>query len=291
MDTAKCKAFITAAETGSLTKAAEILNYTPSGVSQLITAFENELGVKLLSRTKKGVAATSNGEKIIPYLRDYVQQENSVFQLASEMNGLVVGSVSIATYASIGMCWLPQIIADFQRDYPNIKIKVIEGSHSDQSHLLDNKQADIAFFSYKPQMKYDWIPVKEDRMIAILPENHPYAGKDKFPIKQCENEHLIFPCLGQDDDVLTLFDELGVNVDVEYATSETSSSLAMVENGLGMSVMNELITTKWPWKVAKVPLDPPRSITLGIAIPSLKHAAPAVGRFVQYAVKWFEANI
>ena len=51
METARCKAFLYAAETGSITKAAEELSYTPSGVSQLIQAFENEIGAQLLHKT------------------------------------------------------------------------------------------------------------------------------------------------------------------------------------------------------------------------------------------------
>ena len=55
MESARCKAFMYAADTGSFTKAAERLNYTPSGVSQLVGALENETGLTLLRRTRKGV--------------------------------------------------------------------------------------------------------------------------------------------------------------------------------------------------------------------------------------------
>ncbi len=52
---------------------------------------------------------------------------------------------------------------------------------------------------------------------------------------------------------------------------------------MGMSIMNELITKRWECDVAKLPLDPPQQITLGIAIPSLKNSPPAVKRFVKFA--------
>lgn len=55
METSRCKAFTAAAETGSFSKAAELLSYTPSGVSQLVTALEADLGFALLRRTNKGV--------------------------------------------------------------------------------------------------------------------------------------------------------------------------------------------------------------------------------------------
>ena len=59
MESARCKAFVTAAETGSFSKAGEVLGYTPSGVSQLVTSLERELGLPLLGRNRKGVTRRS----------------------------------------------------------------------------------------------------------------------------------------------------------------------------------------------------------------------------------------
>lgn len=64
----------------------------------------------------------------------------------------------------------------------------------------------------------------------------------------------------------------------------------MIENGLGMSVMNELITRSWQSDVVKLPLEPPQHITLGIAVPNLDGAAPAVKKFVEYAVRLLTRN-
>ena len=58
METARCRAFLAAAETGSFSRAAEMLRYTPSGVNQLVTALEKEIGFSLFSRSTKGVALT-----------------------------------------------------------------------------------------------------------------------------------------------------------------------------------------------------------------------------------------
>lgn len=71
METARCRAFMVSAEAGSFTRAAEQLNYTPSGVSQLVTAFENELGFALLRRTKRGVSLTESGKLIMPAVREF----------------------------------------------------------------------------------------------------------------------------------------------------------------------------------------------------------------------------
>ena len=118
MESARCKAFMYAADTGSFTKAAERLNYTPSGVSQLVGALENETGLTLLRRTRKGVTLTPDGEILLPAVREFLEKENRIYELAAEVKGLLVGSVTIAAYSSISTHWLPEVIRDFEQDYP-----------------------------------------------------------------------------------------------------------------------------------------------------------------------------
>ena len=88
METSRCKAFLTAAESGSFTKAAEILSYSPSGVSQLVTALEKELGFSLFVRQKKGVSLTPSGERILPAVREFLYHEECIRQLARIYAGL-----------------------------------------------------------------------------------------------------------------------------------------------------------------------------------------------------------
>ena len=98
MDTSRYQAFLSAAETGSIKNAAEELGYTPSGVSQLIKALEEELGFTLLYRSKKGVSLTLEGRRLRPTIREILESENRLFQTASEMRGLSIGAINIAAY-------------------------------------------------------------------------------------------------------------------------------------------------------------------------------------------------
>ncbi|WP_110955448.1 LysR family transcriptional regulator [Anaerosinus massiliensis] len=283
MESARCKAFLAAVEAGSFSKAAEVLNYTPSGVSQLVSAFENELGFSLLRRNKKGVIPTENGEKLLPVVREFLLQENRIYQLAAEMNGLLIGSITIAAYSSIATHWLPSVIRKFQEDYPQIKIKLMEGIRQEVTKWLDEKIADVAFLSYKDPMPYDWLPLAEDQMLAVLPKTHPLAAESAYPLQNCEYERFIMPALGRDIDVVSLFENNNLNPSIQFSTLENFAAMAMIEQGLGMSIMNELITRNWQCDVVKLPLIPPQKITLGIALPSLENATPAVKRFIKFA--------
>ncbi len=285
MESARCKAFLAAVETGSFSKAAEILNYTPSGVSQLVSALENELGFSLLRRSKRGVTPTENGEKLLPTIREFLLQENRIYQFAAETNGLLIGNITIAAYSSIATHWLPSVVRDFQKDYPQIQIKLMEGIRQEVTKWLDEKIAEVAFLSYKDPMPYEWIPLAEDQMLAVLPKTHPLAAETSYPLQNCEHERFIMPALGRDTDVIALFQANKLNPNIQFSTLENFATMAMVEQGLGMSIMNELITRKWQCDVVMLPLSPPQHITLGIALSSLDTASPAVKQFVQYAVE------
>ena len=285
METARCRAFLAAAETGSFSKAAEALSYTPSGVNQLVTALEKELGFPVFRRNTKGVTLTENGEMLLPAVREFLRQEDRIFELSAEMNGLLIGSVTIAAYSSIATHWLSAVISAFQQDYPQIRIRLMEGIWQEVSKWLDDRAADIGFFSYQEGMPYEWIPLAEDPMLALLPKDHPLAGAEAYPLKECANDRFIMPAVGCDDDVTALFAKNGIVPNVQFTTLESFSVMSMVEQGLGMSVMNQLITEKRICDVVKLPLDPPSQITLGIALHSKADISPEVRMFLKYAVR------
>ena len=285
MESARCKAFIFSVEMGSFSRAGEALGYTPSGVSQLVGALESEFGFPLLHRSSKGVTPTAAGQKLLPAVRGFIQQEERMLQLAADIKGLDVGEITIASYYSISNHWLPKVIRAFEQDHPNIHIRLMEGIRKDVIRWLRDADADIGFMSSGDGLDFDWIPLAEDPMLAVLPRSHPAAKKDRFPVENFSKESFIMPAFGHDDDVAALFDKFHITPGIKFSTLESFAAMSMVESGLGISVMNELITRNWQCDVAMLPLDPPQSITLGLALPSLEQAAPAARRFAEYAVR------
>ena len=284
MESSRCKAFLAAAECGSLTRAAEKLNYTASGVSQLISAMESDFGFLLLKRTTRGVVLTAEGEKMLPAVRAFLSQENRMHELAANINGLDIGLINIAAYSSIATHWLPKVIADFKKKYPNININLMEGVRQEVLKWIEEGRADIGLLSGGDDIDYDWIPLADDPMIAVLPKDHPLADAKEFPLDRCEQEEFIMPAMGKDEDVMKMLNKYDIVPNIVYSTNESFSAWALIENGLGISITNELLMHGWDCDVAKIPVSPPEKITLGMILPSVKHASPAVKRFVKYAV-------
>lgn len=290
MDITKCKVFLKSVELGSFSKAASLLGYTVPGVSQLVNAFEEDMGFPLLTRSNKGVKPTDNALKIIPVLREILFQEENLYQINAEIKGLTAGTITIGAYSSVATHWLPVVIKGFQEIYPKIEIRLMEGIRQEIEGWLIEKRVDMAFYTYKEPMTYDWIPLAEDPMLAVLPKKHPLAGEEVYPIQNCQYEKFIMPALGRDDDVAEMLSRNGLTPNISFSTLENFAALAMIEQGMGMSIMNELITKKWQCDVVKLPLDPPQHIMFGIAVPSLKMSPPAVKKFVKYAEELLVCN-
>ena len=289
MESSRCKAFLASAEYGSFTKAAEHLHYTPSGVSQLVAALEDELGFVLFLRAKRGVTLTDAGERLLPAIRSFLTEEQRIEEIAAGINGLTLGEIRIASLSSISTHWLPRLIRFFRQDYPDIRIRLLEGVRGEVVDWLSERKADIGFLNYFEDLSaYHWIPLAKDRMLAILPKSHPLAQSKRYPVKRCSGEEFIMPSMGWDEDIIALFEKFGIQPDIRYTTAENYAAIAMVENEMGMSIMNELITLSFQADVVKLPLNPPQIIEMGMALPSLTQASPAVRKFVEYAERYLK---
>ena len=285
MESARCRAFLESAKCGSFKAAAEVMGYTPSAVSQLVAALEKELNLNLLIRSKKGVTLTAEGQRLIPIVRSYLAREKEMYELAAEMQGLSVGDLTIAAYPSVATTWLPEIVRTFQKDYPAIEFNIKEGVRQEIFHHLDQHEADMGFLAYAEPMNYEWIPLVDEDMIAVVPENHRFAPLDKYPAAELESDPFIMTSWGNDAEVLEIFKTNNVTPHVKYTTYDTPATLAMVRMGLGITICNELAAQYWTEHLVKLPLDPPVKVTFGIAYTSEEHMTAAAKKFLDYAVR------
>ena len=291
MDVLKCKAFVSSVDEGSFTAAGKLMGYTPSGISQLVSAMEAEFGFSLLTRKSNGVVLTREGESIYPIAVEYIEKEAEIYKAATELSGMYKGNVMIATFASIAAHTLPGIIKAFTDLHPSINIQIEETTKNRIEKMVASGKADLAFCSRLSNQSYEWIPFAEDRMVAVLPKDHPLASANAYPIKNCRKEDIIMPSEGDDADVRELFKRHGIVPNIRLTTLENYTAINMVEKGLGIAVMNDGITRYWQTDTVMLPIDPPSKLELGITLPDLESAAPAVKEFVTFAAERLRTHI
>lgn len=282
MDTEKCKIFLSVVETGSFSAAAAKRGYTPAGVSYTVDVIERELGVSLLNRTHGGVSLTRAGERMLPLIKDLVRASRRIEKQAEEMSDLMWGEVSIGSFPSIAMRFLPSLIGEFRKKYPDVTIRLKEGVHPDLSRMLAGGEVDFILCSRQPGLDYEWIPLRNDQMCCMIPYDHPLAQETAIAPIQLMGEDLIVPGNGQDPDVIALLERFYINANIKYTTVETDTAYAMMEQGLGVVVANELTLENRQPQGTKLYFDPPQHIEEGIYIQDLEGASPSARAFISY---------
>ena len=179
MDTEKCRALLAVLEAGSLSAAAEKLDYTPSGLSRMMAALEQELGFPLLSRSHNGVQPTRACRTLLPTLRELTHWSALLEAQAADIRGVETGTIAVGCVYGAYYGWLSRCIARFCEVYPGIEVQVLQGNSSQLTRAVSEHTADFCITSFR-EGDFDWIPLYADPMVAWLPPEHPLAGGRTF---------------------------------------------------------------------------------------------------------------
>ena len=287
---AKARALMSAVEMGSLKAAAEALGCTQSAVSHMIASLEKELGFRLLRRARSGVKLTDEGERLLPFVRALLSADEQLRQSAASIRGLDQGTVRIGAFTSVAVHWLPPVLKEFQRDYPNVEFKLLNGDYHDVNEWLSDGSVDIGFVALPCELPCETITLMEDRLLAILPRESRYASYPRFPLTECERESFISLLQSSDHDARRALEAAGVQPNVRFYTKDDYAIIAMVEQGLGMSIMPELLLKGRHDELLTLPLVPEAKRTIGIAFAAHSHPGPATRRFCDYVMRYVKTQ-
>ncbi|GGF68568.1 LysR family transcriptional regulator [Paenibacillus albidus] len=287
----KYEVFVKVVELGSLTKAAELLGFTQSGISHTLSALEAEFGFTLLIRNRSGVKLTMNGEQVLRPIREILQWNEQLKQEVAAIHGLEVGTLTVGTFTSVSVHWLPDMIKQFRREYPYIEFKLMEGGYLEIEQWIEAGVVDCGFLSLPTREKFEVIPLKKDRMLAIVAKEHPISSAPYFPLPQIAHEDFIIPKTGSDYDVRRVLEKAGIVPNIKFSAGDDYAIMAMVEKGLGMSILPELVLKRQNYNITMLELEERSFRSLGIAVNSIKHASPATRRFLKHVEQWLKVNI
>lgn len=278
----KYMSFVTTVEYGSFSKAAEILNYSQSGISRMIADLEREWKVTLLERNKGGVRLTSDGTKLLPYAKNLIAEYGKLQMQVDELNGLQSGLIRIGTFSSVATHWLPNIIKEFQKDYPNIDYELLLGDYTEIEEWILEGRVDCGFLRLPTHPDFETIFLEQDRLMAIIPESHPLADTTKFPVTALCEEPFMLLEKGAKAEVSEIFERCNLVPKVHFTTWDDYAIMSMVESGLGISILPQLILKRVPYKILAKELDVPAYRNIGLALRNKKSASLAVKKFLEY---------
>lgn len=282
MNIQKYLALAKTVEYGSFTKAAEILNYSQSGISRMINDLEKEWKVSLLERGRNGVRLTSDGLKLLPFVQNVCSEYQKLQSQVDELNGLQTGLIRIGTISSTATHWLPRIIQEFQKDYPNIDYELLLGDYTEIESWILEGRVDCGFLRLPTHAEFETIFIKQDKLLVILPENHPMAAFERFPVSAlCDYPFMLLE-KGAKAEVSEIFERNHISPKIHFTTWDDYAIMSMVESGLGISILPQLILQRIPYRIVARELDVPAYRDIAIALRDKKSASLAVKRFLEY---------
>ena len=274
--------FLAVVDLKSFTKAAEHLNLTQSSVSQTIAGLESELGVQLLNRSRSGATLTETGERILVHVREIFSRLSSIKNEVASSIGLEIGTIRIGSIPSVSAKLLPGIIGSFKARYPGIELILFEGSYDEVKEWIISGVIDIGFISL-PQDGIETIPLVQDKMVLFMPANHSLNKETHLSLSQVANEHFIMPKADCEDFIREIFNKQGLSPNVKFEVRDTATILAMVQEGVGITMLPEMaIPTSMP-KVSSSYLRPLAVRNVGLGMRVMHKASPSSKAFIREA--------
>lgn len=172
--------FLTVAETGSLTAAAQALFITQPAVSHQIKALEKDLGVRLFIRQKKGILLTVEGEDLRDACRNVTRAADDLSFQVQRINELKRGKVVISTTSSVSGALVPAVMA-FKEKYPLVSVSLIFNNTGQVLECAKNNTVDMGFASSRDEIhsSLSSCPVHREQLLLLARRGHPLCAKER----------------------------------------------------------------------------------------------------------------
>lgn len=269
-------------ELGGFTKAADALGFTQSAVSQMISSLEDELGMKLLTRSRTGVGLTAEGTQLYPFIERSILAYRAMLEKSKEIMGLETGVIRVGTVSSVTCHWLPGLIKGFRQMYPKVQFVFHQGDYNSITEWVKTGEVDFGFVNPTAARGLNTVEIKTGRMLAVLPHGHPLAEGSTAKLSELCREPYILLEEGDYSEPLEAFGAVGVEPDIRYVMHDDYAIMTMVEAGLGVSILAELVLRRVAYNIVCLPTEPPVLRTLAVAYKDKAALPVASKRFIDY---------
>ena len=291
MSLQKYIALLKAAETGSMSKAAEHLGYTQPAVSRMIADLEREWNVELLKRGKNGLEVSSACQRLLPILQALQKDYEELQYTVGEFHGVQSGRVRVGSFTSVSDMWMPELLKSFRALYPNIEFDVINlDTYAEVETWIRQGRVDCGFVSLPTTSDLESRFLMRDEMVAVLPMDHPLAKEEVFPIRKLAGADFIKCRERADYEVSRFLARIPYQPIQRYEASSEHTILSMVECGLGISIIPSLIAENARYNVVWKRFDKGQHRDIGIATAKNVRLTTAAQLFIDHVCAHFSNN-
>ncbi|MFO1371151.1 MAG: LysR family transcriptional regulator [Candidatus Competibacteraceae bacterium] len=241
MDIASLHAFVTIADSGSFSLAADRLHLTQPAVSKRVAVLEAELNVRLFDRLSRTVRLTEAGAMLLPRARRILTEVDDSRRALRNLSGTVAGPLILATSHHIGLHRLPPVLRIFTAQYPQVQLDMRFMDSELAGAAVLRGEVELAVMTLPPHVEppLEALPLWPDPLTAVAARTHPLAAHPALTTLQLTDYPAILPGVATFtrriiEDGLA---RLGIQPPVAFATNYLETIKMMVAVGLGWSIL------------------------------------------------------
>lgn len=278
------RAFLAVLDLGGFHKAAAAVNLSQPALSRRIQALEAAVGAPLLERTTRHVAPTAVGRSFAPLARRLLDEFEESLLAMSGVGDRQSGQITLACVPTAAFYFLPRAIERFSASFPRIRFRILDLSANDGLASVAQGEAEFGINltgSSEPDLTFT--PLVNDPFVLACRHDHPMAQKRRIAWKDLEGQALIGVSRASGNRMIleNALAKSNVRLTFQYEVNHLTTSLGLVERGLGISVLPKLATPpgKHPLIVTKAIGEPTVVRTIGLVERRAARLSPPAQRF------------
>jgi DNA-binding transcriptional LysR family regulator len=286
--------FYEVARRGSFTRASRDLLVAQSALSVQIKALETALGTPLFDRRRSGVELTEAGQRAYSAAERIFNDVDQLLADLSQSGRQVAGAVSVGTVNSIGMYQLPEVLSEFRKKYPDVRVRVDFRESEGVMEQLFQGRCDLAIVPWqRPYSELAAVPLTRHKMFLVAPPDHPLASLDRVSPHDLEK----YPFVGYHEGIHTrsmidaLFKRMSLNVEYAIESSNSATIKQMVLAGMGIAFLPEIAVSAELRRGQLARLDvPPLVMHQDVTLYTRKNRTltRTATEFVQFLIDYFD---
>lgn len=286
MDIRVLQYFLTVVREENITKAAEALHITQPTLSRQLSKLEEDLGVQLFIRGKKGISLTNEGILFRRRAGEIVELADKTTKELKESNQLIDGEISIGCGQLESVKLIPKLFMAFKEKYPGVSLDLYTGIADDIKQRIDNGLTDMGILLEPVEIeKYDFIRLNiKEKWVILMRADDPLTQKDYITVEDLSRLPLIMPKRQSiRNEIESWFRGYMNQLNIVASSNLSTNASILVEQGLGYALTVE---GSLPFldksKITYRPLNPEKTTTSVLAWKKHQPFSPAVTKFIEY---------
>ena len=235
--------FYEVARRGSFTRASRDLLVAQSALSVQIKTLENSLGTPLFDRRRSGVELTEAGQRAYSTAERIFGDVDQLISDLSQTGRQIAGAVSVGTVNSIGIYQLPEVLSEFRKKFPDVRVRVDFRESEGVMDQLFQGRCDLAIVPWqRPYSELNAVPLARHKMFLVAPADHPLAAQARISPHDLEK----YPFVGYHEGMHTrsmidaLFKRMSLSIEYAIESSNSATIKQMVMTGMGIAFLPEI---------------------------------------------------